>query len=81
MEMCTKTPDDLGGCVRICKVAELIRRGAPLHLRFGLFRAPGIHPYGTHTRGPHSGRGTAPTRARPARRPLGSLNRLLLTDI
>lgn len=39
MEMCTKTPDDLGGYVRIYEVAERIRRSAPLRLGFGLSRA------------------------------------------
>ena len=30
--------------------AELIRRGAPLYLKFGLSKAPGIYPYGHHLR-------------------------------
>ncbi len=32
------------------EVAELIRRGAPLYLKFGLAKAPGIYPYGHHLR-------------------------------
>ena len=32
------------------EVAELIRRGAPLYLKFGLAKSPGIYPYGHHMR-------------------------------
>lgn len=32
------------------EAAELIRRGAPLHLKFGLSRSPGISPYGAQLR-------------------------------
>ncbi|MFF2846353.1 hypothetical protein ACFVT5_08470 [Streptomyces sp. NPDC058001] len=50
MDMYIEAPDDLGGYVRMYEVAELIRRGAPLYLKFGLSRAPGIYPYGVHLR-------------------------------
>ncbi|MYR55317.1 hypothetical protein GTY54_03335, partial [Streptomyces sp. SID625] len=50
MDMYIEAPDDLGGYVRMYEVAELIRRGAPLYLKFGLSRAPGIYPYGHHVR-------------------------------
>ncbi|MGA5068305.1 hypothetical protein [Streptomyces exfoliatus] len=50
MDMYIEAPDDLGGYVRMYEVAELIRRGAPLYLKFGLSRAPGIYPYGAHLR-------------------------------
>jgi hypothetical protein len=32
------------------EVAELIRRGAPIYLKFGLSKAPGIYPYGHQLR-------------------------------
>jgi hypothetical protein len=50
MDMYIEAPDDLGGYVRMYEVAELIRRGAPLYLKFGLSKAPGIYPWGTHLR-------------------------------
>ncbi|MEU2877231.1 hypothetical protein [Streptomyces sp. NPDC007070] len=50
MDMYIEAPDDLGGYVRMYEVAELIRRGAPLYLKFGLSRAPGIYPYGHQLR-------------------------------
>ncbi|MFG2677639.1 hypothetical protein [Streptomyces sp. NPDC048392] len=50
MDMYIEAPDDLGGYVRMYEVAELIRRGAPLYLKFGLAKAPGIYPYGHHLR-------------------------------
>ena len=45
-----EAPDDLGGYVRMYDIAELIRRGAPLYLKFGLSKAPGIYPYGAQLR-------------------------------
>ncbi|RKN45790.1 hypothetical protein [Streptomyces hoynatensis] len=45
-----EAPDDLGGYVRMYDIAQLIRRGAPLYLKFGLSKAPGIYPYGAHLR-------------------------------
>jgi hypothetical protein len=50
MDFYLEAPDDLGGYVRMYDAAELIRRGAPLYLKFGLSNAPGIYPYGAHLR-------------------------------
>ncbi|MFI6348850.1 hypothetical protein [Streptomyces sp. NPDC050560] len=50
LDFYVEAPDDLGGYVRMYDTAELIRRGAPLYLKFGLSRAPGIYPYGAHLR-------------------------------
>lgn len=50
MDFYLETPDDLGGFVRMYDAAELIRRGAPLYLKFGLSKAPGIYPVGAHLR-------------------------------
>lgn len=40
--------DDFGGTVRYYEVAELVRVGAPLHLKFTVRNAPGIYPSGQH---------------------------------
>ncbi|MEE1939736.1 hypothetical protein V1L54_10015 [Streptomyces sp. TRM 70361] len=45
-----EAPDDLGGYVRMYDVAELVRRGAPVYLKFGLSRAPALYPYGAQLR-------------------------------
>ncbi|ATL31823.1 hypothetical protein [Streptomyces formicae] len=50
MDLYVEAPDDLGGYVRMYEVAELIRRGAPLYVKFGLSKSPGIYPYGAHLR-------------------------------
>jgi hypothetical protein len=50
MDLYIEAPDDLGGYVRMYEAAELIRRGAPLYLKFGLSKSPGIYPYGAHLR-------------------------------
>ncbi|GAA2344551.1 hypothetical protein OKJ48_33840 [Streptomyces kunmingensis] len=50
MDMYVEAPDDLGGYIRMYEIAELVRRGAPLYLKFGLAKAPAIYPYGTHLR-------------------------------
>ncbi|MEU0087188.1 hypothetical protein [Streptomyces sp. NPDC006274] len=50
MDLYVEAPDDLGGYVRMYETAELIRRGAPLYLKFGLSRAPGFYPYGVQMR-------------------------------
>ncbi|MFD4375861.1 hypothetical protein [Streptomyces sp. NPDC058486] len=50
MDLYVEAPDDLGGYVRLHEVAELVRRAAPLYLKFGLRRAAGIYPYGAHLR-------------------------------
>nr|WP_180218055.1 hypothetical protein [Streptomyces albus] len=50
MDLYIEAPDDLGGYVRMYELAELIRRGAPLYLKFGLAKAPGLYPSGRHLR-------------------------------
>ncbi|MEU5434945.1 hypothetical protein AB0G73_16440 [Streptomyces sp. NPDC020719] len=50
LDLYVEAPDDLGGYVRMYEAAELIRRAAPLYLKFGLSKAPGIYPYGAHLR-------------------------------
>ncbi|WP_030411611.1 hypothetical protein [Streptomyces sp. NRRL S-1448] len=50
MDLYIEAPDDLGGSVRMYETAELIRRGAPLYLKFGLSNAAGIYPYGAQVR-------------------------------
>ncbi|MFD3518371.1 hypothetical protein [Streptomyces sp. NPDC058657] len=50
MDIYVEAPDDLGGYIRMYEAAELIRRGAPLYLKFGLSRSPGIYPYGAQLR-------------------------------
>ncbi|MFD3457751.1 hypothetical protein ACFWVC_36920 [Streptomyces sp. NPDC058691] len=50
MDFYIEAPDDLGGFVRLYDAAELIRRGAPIYLKFGLSKAPGIYPYGRQLR-------------------------------
>lgn len=50
MDLYVEAPDDLGGYVRMYEAAELIRRGAPLYLKFGLSKSPGIYPYGAQLR-------------------------------
>lgn len=50
MDIYIETPDDLGGYVRMYEAAELIRRGAPIYLKFGLSKAPSIYPYGAQLR-------------------------------
>ncbi|WP_405781060.1 hypothetical protein [Streptomyces sp. NBC_00859] len=50
MDLYIEAPDDLGGYVRMYETAELIRRGAPIYLKFGLSKSPGIYPYGGQLR-------------------------------
>ena len=50
MDFYLEAPDDLGGYVRMYDAAEIIRRGAPVYLKFGLSKAPGIYPYGAQLR-------------------------------
>lgn len=50
MDLYIEAPDDLGGYVRMYEAAELIRRGAPIYLKFGLSKSPGIYPYGAQLR-------------------------------
>ncbi len=73
MDLYIEAPDDLGGYIRMYEAAELIRRGAPLYLKFGLSKAPGIYPYGTHMR--DTTLGTARERVRRGRLVLDLLAR------
>ncbi|MFD6415694.1 hypothetical protein [Streptomyces sp. NPDC060194] len=50
LDLYVEAPDDLGGYVRMYEVAELIRRAAPLYLKFGLAKAPPLYPSGLHLR-------------------------------
>ncbi|AZM45848.1 hypothetical protein DMB38_08400 [Streptomyces sp. WAC 06738] len=74
MDLYVEAPDDLGGYVRMYDAAELIRRGAPLYLKFGLSKAPGIYPYGAHMR--ETVLATARERVRRGRLVLDLLDRL-----
>ncbi|MGW5650531.1 hypothetical protein [Streptomyces humi] len=78
MDMYIEAPDDLGGYIRMYEVAELIRRGAPLYLKFGLSKAPGIYPYGVHLR--NVALETARERVRRGRLALDLLARLGAED-
>jgi len=40
--------DDFGGVVRHYEVPELVRVGAPIHLKFTVRNAPGLYPTGAH---------------------------------
>ncbi len=78
MDLYVEAPDDLGGYVRMYDAAELIRRGAPLYLKFGLSKAPGIYPYGAHMR--ETVLATARERVRRGRLVLDLLDRLGAAD-
>lgn len=41
-------PDGLGGFMRYHDIGEIVRLGAPVHLKFGLRNAPNIYPSGQH---------------------------------
>ncbi|MBK9745431.1 MAG: hypothetical protein IPO91_01500 [Chloroflexi bacterium] len=41
-------PDGLGGFTRYHELAEIVRVGAPIYLKFGLRNAPNIYPSGIH---------------------------------
>ncbi|MFF1481157.1 hypothetical protein ACFVYD_27010 [Streptomyces sp. NPDC058301] len=74
LDLYIEAPDDLGGYVRMYEAAELILRAAPLYLKFGLSRAPGIYPYGAHLR--DTALDTARERVRRGRLVLDLLARL-----
>lgn len=74
LDLYIEAPDDLGGYVRMYEAPELIRRAAPLYLKFGLSRAPGIYPYGAHLR--DTALDTARERVRRGRLVLDLLARL-----
>jgi hypothetical protein len=44
-------PDGLGGFTRCYEMAEIVRVGAPVYLKFGLRNAPNIYPSGLHLEG------------------------------
>lgn len=74
MDLYLEAPDDLGGYVRMYDAAELIRRGAPLYLKFGLSKAPALYPSGAHVR--ETVLATARERVRRGRLALDLLGRL-----
>ncbi|UKY55023.1 hypothetical protein [Streptomyces inhibens] len=74
MDFYVEAPDDLGGYVRMYDAAQLIRRGAPLYLKFGLSRSPGLYPYGAQLR--ETALATARERVRRGRLVLDLLARL-----
>ncbi|GAA1902016.1 hypothetical protein GCM10009716_09820 [Streptomyces sodiiphilus] len=74
LDLYLEAPDDLGGYVRMYEAAELIRRAAPLYLKFGLSKAPGLYPYGAHLR--EAALGSARERVRRGRLALDLLARL-----
>jgi hypothetical protein len=73
LDLYVETPEDIGGFVRIHETAELIRRGAPLYLKFGLSNAPSIYPAGAHLR--ETILATARERVRRGRLVLDTLHR------
>ena len=48
LDVYIESPDSVGGYSRQYEVAELVRVGAPIYLKFGLRNAPDIYPSGTH---------------------------------
>jgi hypothetical protein len=44
-------PDGLGGFTRYYEMAEIVRVGSPVYLKFGLRNAPNIYPSGVHLEG------------------------------
>jgi hypothetical protein len=48
IDLYIESPDDLGGAVRHYEIAELVRVGAPIYLKFGLRNSPGLYPCGQH---------------------------------
>lgn len=48
LDMYVESADDFGGAVRYYEVPELVRVGAPIHLKFTVRNAPGIYPSGEH---------------------------------
>ena len=51
IDLYIEAPDDQGGFVRLYELAEIIRVGAPVYVKFGLRNAPNIYPSGTHLEG------------------------------
>jgi hypothetical protein len=48
VDLYVEGPDGLGGFVRYHEIGEIVRVGAPIHLKFGLRNAPNIYPSGAH---------------------------------
>ena len=48
IDLYIESPDGLGGFTRYHELAELVRVGAPIYLKFGLRNAPNIYPTGFH---------------------------------
>jgi hypothetical protein len=48
LDVYVESPDAFGGGLRYREVAELVRRVAPIGLKFGLRNAPSLYPYGQH---------------------------------
>jgi hypothetical protein len=48
LDMYIVSPDGLGGFLRYHDLGDIVRIGAPVHLKFGLRNAPGIYPSGEH---------------------------------
>jgi hypothetical protein len=48
VDLYIESPDGLGGFMRYHEIAEIVRVGAPIYLKFGLRNAPNIYPGGLH---------------------------------
>lgn len=48
LDLYIESPDSLGGFTRYAELPDIVRVGAPIHLKFGLRNAPNIYPSGVH---------------------------------
>ena len=48
LDVYLEAPDDVGGCVRLHEVGELVRVAAPVHLKLGVRNSPLVYPSGAH---------------------------------
>ena len=48
LDLYIESPDGLGGFTRYGELGDIVRVGAPIHLKFGLRNAPNIYPSGLH---------------------------------
>jgi hypothetical protein len=48
LDVYVENPDGFGGGLRYREVGEIVRRAAPVALKFGLRNAPALYPYGAH---------------------------------
>jgi hypothetical protein len=48
IDVYVESPDSLGGFVRLYEIADIVRVGAPVYLKFGLRNAPDLYPVGGH---------------------------------